>query len=106
MSAVALVYTLFGSAEAAERVARQLLDEGLIACANMFAPATSLYEWNGAVERAQEVPVLFKTAGARRGALMDRLAQLHDYDVPAILAVPVDAVLPDFGQWVADRTTK
>lgn len=105
MSAVALVYTLFGSAEAAERVARQLLDERLIACANMLAPAVSLYEWNGGVERAHEVPVLFKTAAARRDALMDRLAQLHDYDVPAILALPVEAAAPVFGKWVADQTT-
>lgn len=106
MSAVALVYTLFGSAEAAEQVARQLLDERLIACANMLAPATSLYEWNGAVERAQEVPVLFKTTPSRRDALMDRLAQLHEYDVPAILALPVDAAWPAFGKWVADQTAQ
>lgn len=105
MSAVALVYTLFGSAEAAERVARQLLDERLIACANLLSPATSFYEWNGAVERADEVPVLLKTTPSRRDALMARLAQLHDYEVPAILALPIDAVATSFGKWVADRVS-
>ncbi|HKT77680.1 MAG TPA: divalent-cation tolerance protein CutA [Sphingobium sp.] len=106
MSAVALVYTLFGSAEAAERVARILLEERLIACANLLGPAISLYEWNGVVERADEVPVLFKTTPSRRAALMERLAQLHDYDLPAILALPVDAADLAFGKWVADQIAK
>lgn len=103
MSAVALVYTLFGSREAAARIARQMVEERLAACANLLGEATSFYEWNGAMETAAEVPVLFKTAPSRRDALMARIAELHDYDVPAILALPVDAAHAAFAQWVDDQ---
>jgi len=106
MSAVALVYTLFGSREAATRIARQLVEERLAACANLLGEATFFYEWNGAMEEAAEVPVLFKTAPSRRDALMTRLAELHDYEVPAILALPVEAADSAFDQWVGDRLTK
>ncbi len=101
---VAIVYTLFGSAESAERIARQLVEERLAACANMLAACTSIYEWQGAIQREPEIPVLFKTAPDRRDALMARLAQLHDYEVPAILALPVEGAHGPFADWVAART--
>jgi periplasmic divalent cation tolerance protein len=103
MSGVALVYTLFGSAEVAGRVARLMVEEKLAACANILGGATSIYEWNGVLETAEEVPVLFKTAPSRRDALMQRLGDLHDYDVPAILALPVEAAAAPFAKWVADQ---
>lgn len=101
MSGVALVYTLFGSADAAGRIARMMVDERLAACANILGTATSLYEWKGRVEEASEVPVLFKTTIEGRDALMNRLAQVHDYEVPAILALPVDAAHIPFAAWVS-----
>lgn len=106
MSAVALVYTLFGSREAAARMAHLLIEERLIACANILGEATSLYEWNGVLEETAEVPVLFKTAPSRRDALMARIAELHDYEVPAILALPVEAVDAAFARWVGDQLAK
>ena len=106
MSGVALVYTLFGSAEAADRVARQLIAERLAACANILGAATSLYEWNGVMESTAEVPVLFKTTPSRRDALMARIAQLHDYEVPAILALPVESADFTYAKWVAEQITK
>ena len=106
MSGVALVYTLFGSAEAADRVARQLITERLAACANMLGSATSLYEWNGVMESTAEVPVLFKTTPSRRDALMARIAQLHDYEVPAILALPVASDDFTYAKWVAEQIAK
>lgn len=106
MSGVALVYTLFGSAEAADRVARQLIGEGLAACANMLGAATSLYEWNGVLESAAEFPVLFKTTPSRRDALMARIGELHDYEVPAILALPVESADLRYAKWVAEQIAK
>lgn len=106
MSAVALVYTLFGSREAAIRVARQVAGERLAACANILGEATSLYEWNGVLEETAEVPVLFKTTPSRRDALMARIAELHDYEIPAILALPVEAADAAFARWVGDQLTK
>ncbi|WP_375196474.1 divalent-cation tolerance protein CutA [Sphingobium sp.] len=106
MSAVALVYTLFGSREAAIRVARQLIEERLIACANLLGEATSLYEWNGVLEECAETPVLFKTAPSRRDALMARIAELHDYELPAILALPVDAADASFAKWIGEQLSR
>lgn len=98
-----LVYSLFGSAEQARAVARTLVEERLAACANILGPCTSIYEWQGKAKEGAEVPVLFKTSADRRDALMARIAQLHDYDVPAILALPVDAAHPPFAAWVAEQ---
>ena len=106
MSGVSLVYTLFGSAEAAERVARQLVEERLAACANILAQGTSIYEWNGVLETSAEVPVLFKTTPSRRDALMARIAELHGYDVPAILALPVEMADLSYAKWVAEQIAK
>ena len=106
MSGVALVYTLFGSAEAADRVARQLIAERLAVCANMLVAATSLYEWNGVMESTAEVPVLFKTTPSRRNALMARIAELHDYEVPAILALPVESADLAYAKWVTEQIAK
>ncbi len=101
--AVVLVYSLFGSAERARAVARTLVEERLAACANILGPCTSIYEWQGKVAEGAEVPVLFKTSTDRRDVLIARIAQLHDYDVPAILALPVDAAHPPFAAWVAEQ---
>lgn len=99
---IRLVYTLFGSAEAAERVAGQLVAERLAACANMLAPCISLYEWRDEMQRQTEFPVLFKTSGDCREALVARLGELHDYEVPAIVVVDADAT-PGFAQWVSGQ---
>lgn len=103
MSGVTFVYTLFGSAETARRVARQLVEERLAACANMLPPCASIYQWKGTLREDAEIPVVFKTAAEGRDALMARLAELHDYDVPAILAFPAEAAHPPFAQWIAGQ---
>tara|TARA_B100001105_G_scaffold93282_1_gene74206 strand:+ start:166 stop:474 length:309 start_codon:yes stop_codon:yes gene_type:complete len=99
---ILLVYTLFGSAEAAERVAGQMVRERLAACANMLAPCISLYEWQEEMQRQTEFPVLFKTTADRRDALMARIGELHDYETPAIVAMDADAV-PGFADWVGGQ---
>ena len=85
MSELVLVYTLFGSADEARTVSRQLVEERLAACANIHAPCTSIYEWDGQVREEGEVPVFFKTTPLQRPARLERLAERHSYDVPAIL---------------------
>lgn len=101
MTGVALVYSLFGSAEKAQAMARIAVEERL---ANILAPCTSVYAWKDMLEQAVEVPVLFKTAADCRDALIARIAELHDYDVPAILAWPADAALPPFAAWIEGQT--
>ena len=103
MSAIALVYVLYGDRLAAEQAARGMVERRLAACANLLGESQSFYPWEGRIEDAREVPVLFKTAPARREALMAALAQDHGYALPAILSWPADAT-PDYAEWVARET--
>jgi len=103
MSEIALVYVLYGDRAAAETAARDMIDQRLAACANLLGESQSFYPWDGKIEDAREVPVLFKTAPARREALMTALAAAHGYDLPAILSWPVQASA-DYADWVARET--
>lgn len=104
MSDIVSVYAVFGSADEARRIARLVVEERLAACANILAPCHSIYRWQGKVEEAEEVPVLFKTAAAQAEALLARLAELHSYDVPAAVVWPIDASLPSYVDWVRSET--
>ena len=95
------VYATFGSDEEARRIARQVVEERLAACANVLAPCHSIYRWQGEVEEASEVPVIFKARGAGAAALVERIGKLHSYDVPAAVVWPISTALPDYVRWVA-----
>lgn len=103
--AIALVYTLYGDEAAAKEAARDAVDTGLAACANLLGPCRSVYMWAGERREEAEWPVLFKTAPALRDRLMERIAARHGYDVPAISSWTSDAVLPAYAAWV-DEVTK
>lgn len=103
MSEIALVYVLFGDRASAQTAARSMVEQHLAACANILAAGQSIYPWEGRIEEADEVPVLFKTASARREALMAALTQVHAYALPAILSWPVTASA-DYAAWVAAET--
>jgi periplasmic divalent cation tolerance protein len=101
---VLLVVTTVPDRHHADTIARALVDEGLAACVSILAPATSVYRWRGAVETAQELPLLVKTARSRFDVLRERLAALHPYEVPEILALPVAGGLPAYLRWVLEET--
>jgi periplasmic divalent cation tolerance protein len=105
MPEIVTVYATFGSEEEARYVARTVVEEGLAACANILAPCRSVYRWEGKMEEADEIPVLFKTAAARAGALLARIADLHSYDVPAAVVWPIADALGRYRRWVADETS-
>lgn len=87
----------------AESLARSLVEEGLAACATLIPGAVSIYRWQGAVERQEEVQVILKTGAARVETLLARAAELHPYDVPELLVLPVVAGLPAYLAWVEER---
>lgn len=92
------VYAVFADAAEVERIAETVIAERLAACANILGPCRSIYRWKGAIERAEEVPALFKTA--RPAELVARIAALHSYELPAIVVWPVEAAWPDYAAWV------
>jgi periplasmic divalent cation tolerance protein len=97
---VLVVLTTVADAGQAQRLAQALVTERLAACVTVLAPARSTYRWQGAVESADEVPLLVKTTAARWPALRERLRALHPYDVPEMLVLPAADGWPDYLAWV------
>ena len=100
----ALVYSPLPDAETARSIAGTLLDEGLIACANILGPVESVFQWNGSRESAFEVAVLFKTTQARIESTVKRLHSLHPYSTPAIVGHVCDTAHPDTLEWLVSQT--
>ncbi|MGK6356824.1 divalent-cation tolerance protein CutA [Sphingomonas sp. DT-207] len=103
MSDLALLYTTFPAAADAERVAQTVIAERLAACVNILAPGVSIYRWEGVIERAEEVPVLFKTTPELAEHLRGRIEALHPYDLPVVEAWPV-AATNAVSRWVSTET--
>lgn len=94
------------SSDVAERIAEALVGSRLAACANVFGKVRSVYRWQGAIERESEVPLLVKAREDDFDALAATVSELHPYDVPAVIAVPIAGVNADYGDWLVDATEK
>jgi len=101
---VLLVLTNLPDQPAAEKLAQTLVGEGLAACVNILAPCRSVYRWNGVVQNEQEIPVLAKTTSERYAALEAAIRSNHPYELPEIVAVPVERGLAAYLAWVAEET--
>lgn len=99
---VVSVYAVFANADEAERIGRMVVDERLAACSNILAPVRSIYRWEGEVQAADETAAIFKTSDDKIDALMTRVAALHSYAIPCVVAWPVEKVLQSYAQWVDD----
>ena len=99
-----LVLTNLPERAAAERLAGLLVERRLAACVNILAPCRSVYRWQGAVRHDEEHPMLIKTTAERYPALEQALRAGHPYELPEILAVPIERGLPAYLQWVAAET--
>ena len=84
----------------AKRIAHMLVEEHLAACVNLGAPGLSMYMWEGELEGAEEVPLQMKTTRGRLPALVERLKQLHPYEVPEVIILPVMGGSTDYMEWV------
>lgn len=101
---VFLILSTCPDADTAQRLARILVEERLAACVSLLPGGVSTYRWQGRVEQATKVQLLAKTPADRRDALMARLAELHPYELPEILAVETAAGLPAYLDWVTAET--
>ena len=99
-----VVFTTVGSVEAARLLVRQLVDDRLVACGTVFEDALSIYRWKGELEETSEAFVILKTRKVRWDDLEARVRELHPYDVPELLAVPVERGLSSYLRWMADQT--
>lgn len=104
MSDIYLVYSMFAHRDEAVYAARNLLELQLAACVNLHAGIESFYRWEGQIQHAQEVMLLAKTTAAQADAVIAHIKSLHSYELPCIVALPIEKGLPAFLQWVADET--
>lgn len=88
----------------AGRIAEVLVGERLAACVQVLPGVTSVYRWQGKVERARETLLLVKTARDRFDAMAARITELHPYEVPEVVAADIVAGLPAYLDWVARET--
>lgn len=104
MSAIVSVYATFPTIEEARRIGRLAVEERLAACVNILGDCHSIYRWNGSVEESGEVAALFKTAAASADRLIARIADLHGFDVPAIMVWPIANARQSYVEWVIEST--
>ena len=100
MTEVLIVFTAFPNEIDAARVARVLVEERLVACANLLPGARSIYRWQDTVKDEREVVVLMKTRKQDWTALQSRLHDLHPYQTPECIAVRVAAGAPLYMAWL------
>ena len=99
-----LVLTNLPDRAAAERLADDLVAKRLAACVNILAPCRSVYRWKGEVQHDEEHPMLIKTTADRYPALEQALRAGHPYELPEIIAVPIERGLPAYLDWIAAET--
>ena len=88
----------------ARRIASALVEERLAACVNIVPDLTSVYRWEGAVDTASECLLIVKTRRERLEALRRRLEELHPYDLPELVALPVEGGSSAYLGWVVEET--
>lgn len=102
MTDIRLFYVTCADTAEAERIASALLERKLIACANILPQMRSLYHWQGELCRSEECVLLLKSTADCSDEIIAAVQELHSYDTPCVLALPIEAGAPDFLQWIAD----
>jgi Uncharacterized protein involved in tolerance to divalent cations len=85
-------------------LAHKLVDERLAACVNVLDGCTSVYRWQGKNESVREVPIFIKTLAQHYARLEQLINAMHPYELPEIIAVPINNGLPAYLKWIADET--
>jgi periplasmic divalent cation tolerance protein len=88
--------------EVAERLVQTLVEERIIACGNIIPALISIYRWQGAVERSGEVMIVVKTTSSEVPRLLERVPELHPYEVPEVLVLPIEAGYGPYLAWVGE----
>ena len=100
MEELVLLYLTCANKDEAKTIARTLIDERLIACANILGKMTSVYRWEGTVVEDEEIAVLLKTRRDMTVRVTERVKELHSYDLPCVVGLPIQGGNPDFIGWL------
>lgn len=104
MTGAIQVFTTVDSEEAANQIARSVVERRIAACAQVLGPITSTYWWEGAIESSQEWLCMIKSTESRFAALEAAIREHHPYDVPEILAMPISDGSSAYLDWLRSET--
>ena len=99
-----LLYVTAENREEAVAIGRELVEERLVACANVLDGMTSIYHWKDAIEQTGEAILLLKTRQELVPRVIDRVQVLHSYDCPCVVELPIKSGNPAFLRWITDET--
>lgn len=101
-----LVYMTAGSVEEARAIGASLVERRLAACVNILPGMLSQYRWEGSVQTDEETVLIAKTRSELVDALTRHVQEIHSYDCPCVVALPIRGGNPAFLQWIADETAE
>ena len=104
MERAVFVYTTYPSLVEAEKAGQALVGARLAACVNILPGMVSIYWWQGAVDRGDEVVMLIKTRASLAEQVRAAVRDMHSYTTPAILVIPLESVDPDYHAWIVKET--
>ncbi|MFC1904443.1 divalent-cation tolerance protein CutA [Chloroflexota bacterium] len=100
-----LIYVTTQDEAEAREIGRTLVEERLAACVNIF-PIKSIYRWQGTIEEAGEVAMFIKTRAELADKIIKRVKELHSYEVPCIVSLPIEKGYPDYLKWIEESTSE
>ena len=100
-----VVYSTCPSLAVAEEIGGQLVESGLSACVNILPGMIAIYSWQGERQRDEEVVMIVKTQAILADRVVDRIVELHPYDEPAALVLPVSGGASSFLTWIGEQTS-
>jgi periplasmic divalent cation tolerance protein len=106
MDEFVFVYMTTGSLEEARMIGRRLVEARLAACANIVPGMESIYHWQGGVEAAQETVLIAKTRAVLVDQLTAKVRELHSYDCPCVVTLPITGGNPAYLRWLGSETTE
>ncbi len=106
MDDLLVVFVTVGGEEDGKRIARTLVEDGLVACVNILPTIRSIYRWKGSIEDDEETLLIIKTGQGVIEALKDRIREIHPYENPELIAVPVVGGLETYMDWVKEQITQ
>ena len=101
---VVIAFTTLPLGSDVRTISRILVEDRLAACVTTHGPVCSVYRWHGKIEEAQEQSLVIKTTRARVGLLCERLRQLHPYELPEFVVVPVSSGNGEYLDWIEEST--
>lgn len=101
-----IIFITASSAEEGEKISKSLLEEKLVACVNILPQVNSSYWWQGKIETSKEVMLIAKTSDSLVNNVIERVKQIHSYDVPEIIAVSITGGNKDYLKWISDSVKK